>query len=271
MVARVVQLDELQHLQRVLLIIFELPCEKYLAFKFIATEIIEDISFILSEKGSNGEYLLAETQKFIQFVIPGLSNTHTREASTRCFMKLCKHTHMFLAEQHTQEIINTVMPGTAKDWKDDESSHNILESLAILICSLVDKDAQKCTEYLKLVISKIFDPLMEHINWLLELKAKNNGVLKPEDMNQWVYDQCCEYINLVGEFCKSCSNLTDHNSIFDPIFTDIWGYIEQLLLQFSNLEKMQEAVTRLLKHSLRISPGLFQQHYLANFLRIVIS
>jgi hypothetical protein len=49
----------------VLLVIFELPVDKYLAFRFVATEIIEDISFILSEKGNNGEYLLAETQKFI--------------------------------------------------------------------------------------------------------------------------------------------------------------------------------------------------------------
>jgi hypothetical protein len=133
---------------------------------------------------------------------------------------------MFLAEKHTAEIITTVMPGSAKDWKDDESSHNILQSLAILICSLSDKDPQKCTEFLKLVISKIFDPIMEHINWLRDLKKKNNGELKPEDMNQYVYDQCCEYMTLVGEFCKSCSDLTDNNTIFDPIFTEIWVYIE---------------------------------------------
>jgi len=32
-----------------------------MAFRFIATEIIEDISFILEEKGANGEYMVAET------------------------------------------------------------------------------------------------------------------------------------------------------------------------------------------------------------------
>jgi len=36
---------------------------------------------------------------------------------------------------HTGEIINTIIPKTVKDWKCDESSQNILESLAILICN----------------------------------------------------------------------------------------------------------------------------------------
>jgi len=43
-----------------------------MAFRFISTEIIEDISFVLSEKNPEGRYLTDETSKFVQFITPGL-------------------------------------------------------------------------------------------------------------------------------------------------------------------------------------------------------
>lgn len=46
-------------------LIFQLPSEKYLAFKFISMEIVEDISFLLSEPLENGQPMLKETEKFI--------------------------------------------------------------------------------------------------------------------------------------------------------------------------------------------------------------
>jgi len=42
-------------------LLFQLPSEKYLALRFVTTEIIEDISFILKEKDADGKYLVNET------------------------------------------------------------------------------------------------------------------------------------------------------------------------------------------------------------------
>ena len=88
-----------------MVLLFQLPCERYTAFRFIATEIIEDISYTLEYKSEDGTYLVAETNQFIQFITPGLENKRTKDISSRCFMKLAKHTKQYLYH-HTSEIIN---------------------------------------------------------------------------------------------------------------------------------------------------------------------
>lgn len=57
---------------------------------------------------------------------------------------------------------------------------------------------------------------------------------------------------------------------FKPIFEEIWFYIKNILEEFSHLEKLSESATRILKHSMRIVPGLFKQNCLMDFLNIVI-
>lgn len=47
-------------------------------------------------------------------------------------------------------------------------------------------------------------------------------------------------------------------------------FIHDMLENYSHLEKICEAATRILKHSMRILPNIFKQNFLLNFLQIVI-
>lgn len=83
-------------------------------------------------------------------------------------------------------------------------------------------------------------------------------------------------MDFIGYFCKSCQILQtepeeeSQNSPFKPIFEEIWVYIKGILEEFSHLEKLSEASTRILKHSLRIVPQIFKENCLVQFLEIVI-
>ena len=116
-----------------IMVLFELPCDRYLAFRYTATEIIENISFILNERGPDGNYPVKETQQFIQFITPGFKNKLTEEATSKCFSQLCKHTKSFIHE-FTSEIIETLIPDQVKDWKCEEGTINILKGISILVC-----------------------------------------------------------------------------------------------------------------------------------------
>lgn len=120
-VTRSIQMSELKYFEEVILLLFELPCDRYLAFRYVATEIIENISYILAEKSSHGLFLIDETNKFIQFITPGIKSKMTSEISSRCFMNLCKHTKNFLYVYVT-EIIEQIIPKTVKDWRCDKTS-----------------------------------------------------------------------------------------------------------------------------------------------------
>lgn len=61
-VCRIVEQEDLESIQKLIMLIFELPKEKYVAFRYICTEIIEDLSFILRDKLSDGTYLVELTQ-----------------------------------------------------------------------------------------------------------------------------------------------------------------------------------------------------------------
>jgi hypothetical protein len=50
------------------MLIFELPSDKYTAFRYVCTEIIQNISYILKEKTPEGQYMMSETQKFYDYV-----------------------------------------------------------------------------------------------------------------------------------------------------------------------------------------------------------
>lgn len=129
---RVVSFEDLPQVQKVLFLIFELPCDRYLAFRFVATEIIKEVSYVLSKKDLNGNYYVAETERFIKFAIDGIKNKNTREISSNCLLKLCSNTKTFI-QGHTTEIINNIIPDTIKDWKCTDGAKDILEAMAILI------------------------------------------------------------------------------------------------------------------------------------------
>mgnify|MGYP000857545854 CR=1 FL=1 len=61
-VCRLVEQEDLGSIQKLILLIFELPKDKYVAFRYICTEIIEDLSYILKDKLSDGTYLVELTQ-----------------------------------------------------------------------------------------------------------------------------------------------------------------------------------------------------------------
>ena len=107
-VARAIRIEDVASFQKVLLVIFELPSDKYLAFRFISTEIIESLSDLLREKdpGSN-EYMFQMAQQFIKYATDGLKIAQTEEASAKCFLKLCQHTKAYM---HTfaGEIIENI-------------------------------------------------------------------------------------------------------------------------------------------------------------------
>jgi hypothetical protein len=86
---RVINLEEIHCIQQVLFVIFELPSDKYFAFRFISTEIIENLSYLLCEKRADGGYMVEEAQKFISYVTDGLKIKQTEEVSARCFKQLC--------------------------------------------------------------------------------------------------------------------------------------------------------------------------------------
>ena len=71
-------------------VLFELPSERYLAFRYCSTEIIEDLAKFLGEVGPDGNYPIQEAQKFIQYATAGLKNNLTREFSARCLATLLR-------------------------------------------------------------------------------------------------------------------------------------------------------------------------------------
>ena len=122
-------------------------------------------------------------------------------------------------------------------------------------------------------MTKIVEPFIENMAIIREEQRKQKEPLSEKQINEYIYDQSCEYMDLLGEFCKNCAGLArdELKSPFEPIFEVIWGYIQEILSNFSSLEKLCESTTRVLKHSLRIVPGTFKQTYLVTFLKIVIS
>ena len=100
-------------------------------------------------------------------------------------------------------------------------------------------------------------PLDENIKWMRTEQEKSGGRIEAKQINGYIYDGTCEYLELIGEFCKACTPLIREPgtiSPFDPIFNEIWPFIKSILEEFSHLEKFCESATRLLKHSLRIVP-----------------
>jgi len=88
-------------------------------------------------------------------------------------------------------------------------------------------------------------------------------------VNALTYDQLVDKLDLLGEFLKNCESLRreplfaedgskDSVSPFKPIFLDLWAFIESTLQQFPQLERLTESLTRLVKHSLKVVPELFE-------------
>ena len=75
-----------------------------------------------------------------------------------------------------------------KDWKCDDSSQNILESLAILICREAESNEDKCKENIKVVMSKMIEPLIEMISWIKAEQAKVGTKLNEKQINEYIYD-----------------------------------------------------------------------------------
>jgi hypothetical protein len=162
---RVIELEDIYCIQKVLFVIFELPSDKYYAFRFISTEIIENLSYLLCEKRSDGQYMLEEAQKFISYVTDGLKIKQTEMVSSRCFIQLCQQTKAFM-HPFTEEIIRNVLPEKLDDWKANDCHANIIGSLGVLTCQIGEENPEKCTENLNLVLSYITQPLVNNIDWI---------------------------------------------------------------------------------------------------------
>ena len=54
-ICRIIDQEDLESLNTVIMLLFQLPTDK-LAFRYISTEIIEDLSFALKDKKSDGTY-----------------------------------------------------------------------------------------------------------------------------------------------------------------------------------------------------------------------
>ena len=102
-------------------------------------------------------------------------------------MKLAKHTKEYLY-LHTGEIINTIVPTTVKDWKCNDSTQNIFESLAILICREGESNEEKCKVNIKVVIGKMTGPLVSMITWIKEEQTKQGTQISEKQINEYVYD-----------------------------------------------------------------------------------
>lgn len=88
-VSRVIEVDEIVHLRECLNIIFSLPYDQYLAFRYITIEIITNLSYIIKNKTvKEGQqekgYLVEETKLFIKYLVEGLKNPMTELESSKC-------------------------------------------------------------------------------------------------------------------------------------------------------------------------------------------
>jgi len=80
------------------------------------------------------------------------------------------------------------------------------------------------------VLWKLIEPIVENVNWIKQEQEKQSSKITAKQINHYIYDQTAEYLDLIGEFCKACSNLardTDEHgqarlSPFEPIFQQIW-------------------------------------------------
>ena len=182
---RVIELEDIASIQQVLFVIFEMPSDKYYAFRFISTEIIENLSYLLGEKRPDGSYMIEEAQKFISYVTDGLKIKQTEDISARCFLQLCQKTKSFM-HPYTLEIIQNVLPEQLDDWKASECHVNIIGSLGSLTC--FEDDSNKCTENLRVLLSYITKPLLKNIEWIKTEQAKIGRRVEEENINMYVFN-----------------------------------------------------------------------------------
>ena len=144
-------------------------------------------------------------QQFIKYTTDGLKIAQTEEASAKCFLKLCKHTKAYM-HTYTGEIIENIFlnQSNAKDWESNECHHNILASLAVLICRGADEDSEKCTQYMLMIIKKFIEPLNEKVQWIKAEQAKAVVNITEKQLDKKEYDRTVDHIDLIGEFVKGC-------------------------------------------------------------------
>jgi hypothetical protein len=172
----------------------------------------------------------------------------------------------------TLEIIRSVLPEKLDNWKANECHSNIIGSLGVLACQIGEENPDLCTENLKVVLSYITKPLLHNIEYIKTEQGKLDRRIVEDDVNMYVFTYTCEQLELLSEFVKSCQALIrepDSPSPFTPIFTELWPFILSLLQDFGHIDKLAEQACRLVKHCIRIIPGVFHQ-YMVPFLQIVI-
>lgn len=101
-----------------------------------------------------------------------------------------------------------------------------------------------------------------------------------------MYDYANDYINLMTELFVNCEELVQEPfdprlpldiqkqqaipSPVEPIFVELWPHLKQILLEFTQLERLMESVTRLINKLIKILPNTFID-YVQELMQIVIS
>ena len=195
-----------------------------------------------------------ETDQFLQFVIPSLTNTMSSRDGALCFRKICQNTAKHLSSK-VEALIPRVLPENVMEWKASDDKNNILQGLAILICR--KDDPAQITENLRVVIMRFIQPFENSIQFIRTQEDKERS---------FEYSRAIDKLNLMSEFIKQCQSLQREpaepgqmaaESPIEPIFHDLHKLVISILTEFPALCELCEASTRLLKHCIRIVPESF--------------
>ena len=127
-------------------------------------------------------------------------------------------------------------------------------------------DNQQCEAMIQRVIQPLVAPLVQKIDMLKAMNAKEGRKLRKGEINDATLTQIQGYLYLIGHFLKQCHDLsTRHVNPYAKLFEEIWVFISDIIQEFMNLDEIVEFSIKIMKQSLRILERNFDK-YLIPFL-----
>ena len=103
------------------------------------------------------------------------------------------------------------------------------------------------------------EPLKQKLDWIRKEQAKSTQLLTEDQINQSVYQQARDFVDLLSHFLGECGALAQEP--LDPsmsetpltvtplhgIGEDVWAFVKSSLNEFAHLEELADCFVRLAK------------------------
>ena len=182
----------------------------------------------------------------------------TLETSSRCFSQLCADCADVLSpftEQFVQQILTPEFIGT---WSYSDTYKEIVHGFAFLVDNVSQKDMQRCTTLMPLVVRPLIMPLNSA---LMEIQDRNNPV-NLEDGQMPTIDrskimEIQDMLDLLADFFQGLGDIPkrlaspEQTHPLASLFAELWPFIDRLMTEFVHEDGVVESICRLVKHGMR--------------------